>query len=84
MARNAPGVVRAATPADEMGRTVNVSVMEGLNADVRRNEHLRGNNNHHCGCGHNNRARLGTPAGAVGRSFGEALRIQLFWGRETG
>ena len=84
MARNAPGVVRAATPADEMDKTVNVSVMEGLNTDVRGNEHLRRNRNRHCDPEHNDSVRLGTPAGAVGRSFGEALCIQLFWGRETG
>jgi len=84
VARNAPGVVRAATPADEMDKTVNVSVMEGLNAGVRGNKHLRRNRNRHCDSEHNNGVRLGTPAGAVGRSFGEALCIQLFWGRETG
>ena len=37
MARNAPGVVRAATPADEMDKTVNVSVMEGLNTGEHNN-----------------------------------------------
>ena len=78
MARNAPGVVRAATPADEMDKTVNVSVMEGLNAGVRGNKHLRRNRNRHCDSEHNNGVRLGTPAGAVGRSFGEALFMQLF------
>ena len=79
MARNAPGVVRAATPADEMDKTVNVSVMEGLNAGVRGNKHLRRNRNRHCDSEHNNGVRLGTPAGAVGRSFGEALCIQISW-----
>jgi len=69
-ARNAPGLVRAATPADEMDRTVNVSVMEGLNADVRGN-----NRNRHCDCEHNNGARFGAHAGAAGRSFGEASCI---------
>ena len=78
MARNAPGVVRAATPADEMDKTVNVSVMEGLITDVRGNKHLRSNRNRHCDSEHNNGVMLGTPAGAVGRSFGEALCIQLF------
>src|SRR5438309_8700816 len=42
------GALRAATPADEMDKTVNVSVMEGLNTDVRGNEHLRGNRNRAC------------------------------------
>jgi len=78
-AQNAPGLVRAATPADEMDKTVNVSVMEGLNTGVRGNKHLPRNRNRHCDCEHNNGVRLGTPAGAVGRSFGEALCIQLFW-----
>jgi hypothetical protein len=80
VARNAPGVVRAATPADEMDKTVNVSVMEGLNTGVRGN-----NRNRHCDSEHNNGVRLDTPAGAVGRSFCEALCIQLFGGpRQTG
>jgi len=78
VARNAPGVVRAATPADEMDKTVNVSVMEGLNTGVR-GKRLRGCRNRHCGSERNHGVRLGTPAGAVGRSFGEALCIQLFW-----
>ena len=75
MARNAPGVVRATTPADEMDKTVNVSVMEGLNAGVRGNKHLRGNRNHPCDCEHNNGVRFGADAGAAGRLFGEASCI---------
>src|SRR5439155_5429938 len=82
--RNAPGVVRAATPADEMDKTVNVSVMEGLNTGVRGNKHLRRNRNRRCDSEHNHGVRLGTPAGAVGRSLGEALCIQLFRELETG
>lgn len=74
MARNAPGVVRAATPADELDKTLNVSVMEGLNTGVRGN-----NRNRHCDCEHNNGVGFGADAGAAGRSFGEALCIQLFW-----
>ena len=81
-AQNAPGLVRAATPADEMDKTVNVSVMEGLNTGVRGNKHLPRNRNRHCDSEHNNGVRLGTPAGAVGRSFGEALCIQLFGTRD--
>ena len=74
MARNAPGVVRAATPADEMDKTVNVSVMEGLNTGGRR-KHLRGNRNRHCDSEHNNGVRFGAHAGAAGRLFGEASCI---------
>jgi len=77
VARKAPGVVRAATPADEMDKTVNVSVMEGLNAVVRGN-----NRNRHCDCEHNNGVGFGADAGAAGRSFGEALCIQLFGTRD--
>jgi hypothetical protein len=70
--------VRAATSADEMDKTVNVSVMEGLNTDVRRNKYLRRSRNRHSDCGRNNGVRFGAHAGVGGRSFGEALCIQIF------
>ena len=62
--------MRAATPADEMDKTVNVSVMEVLITDVRGN-----NRNRHCDCEHNNGVRFGVHAGAAGRLFGEASCI---------
>jgi hypothetical protein len=55
-----------------MDTTVNV-LMEGLNTDARGN-----NRNRHGDSEHNNGVRLGTPAGAGGRSFGEALCILVF------
>jgi len=61
-----------------MDKTVNVSVMEGLNTDVRGNEHLRGNRNRACDSEHNHGVRFGAHAGAAGRSFSEALCIQIF------
>jgi len=57
-----------------MDKTVNVSVMEGLNTGGRR-KHLRGNRNRHCDSEHNNGVRFGAHAGAAGRLFGEASCI---------
>ena len=75
MARNAPGVVRATTPADEMDKTVNVSVMEGLNAGVRGNNTYEAIGTTLATPSTTMASGLAQDAGAAGRLFGEASCI---------
>ena len=74
-----PGNSRAAAPADKIDKAVNVSVMEELNTDVRGNKHLRRSRNRPCDSTLDSGVRFGAPCGAVERSFGEALCIQISW-----